>query len=120
MIVDPGSPDYTLRVTISGDLSALRIVFRYVDDTNEWYVSGNTIFKRVGGSITAAAVMIGTPVSGDVITIQAIKGSIRLFLNGAWQANISDIALMTATKAGIFSSAPAALSYADNFFLEVV
>lgn len=89
--------------TLSGDNPAL--IFRYVDDSNYWYLSldvANSITrltKRVAGTTTNLA-NGSAIVAGADYEVRCNGDSIKAYANGLLIAEGTDSALNTATRAG--------------------
>lgn len=117
-LVDFKLSNVQIRAIMTGDLSNQRIIFRYVDDSNEWFINGNTLVKRVNGTVTAVASLLTTPKSGDTISIVLRGPAIAVYVNETHQSTITDSTFQTATTFGLFSASPTTVGYFNYFSLE--
>lgn len=118
-VVETGLADADIEVPIgSVGANAQRVIFRYVDVDNYWYVNvGGSVFKRSGGSEQNMGSTSGVSwAGGDVMRVVVIGTVVHLFKNGQ-RARVPltiDSTNQTATKHGLGSNSSVATRF-DGF-----
>jgi hypothetical protein len=72
------------------------------------------LFSVVGGAFTSIGTFAAAAVAGDVVKIQAIGTSIKVFINGVERITATNSAVTTGTTVGIRADANSLLRF-DNF-----
>ncbi|CDN42082.1 hypothetical protein [Paenibacillus sp. P22] len=98
------------------DASVQRIIFRYVDSSNEMFFGKITattygVIRRSGGSLTTIASYAQTPADGDRVRIEVRGSNIRILLNGVQIIQVTDPANITGTQVGLFFSTGCEFEY---------
>ncbi|MEK5060495.1 hypothetical protein MHB81_19275 [Paenibacillus sp. FSL H7-0326] len=123
-LISFSAPNIRMQTTLLGDLVNQRIIFRYVDDNNEWFINGNAIAKRVDSTVTAVATMSATPKDGDQIIIHIRNQTLTVLLNGTQVVNYTEPSLQSNNGRiygyGHQSYSAATLGYFDQFSLEEI
>lgn len=110
-LVDGLASDGVITMTI-GTLSdgKMALVFRYVDESNYFYVTKHTdgyyrCFKRKANVITVPFGTTTTPADGDVVAITLNGSSITARVNGVIVGTDTDSDFLTSTTHGMSASA---------------
>jgi hypothetical protein len=106
--------DYSAEVLMvngstSDDTNTLGV--RVVDADNAYYVIFNesfaTLFKKVSGTITELNDAVTVPVDGEVVNLEAIGSSIKVYAD--------DVVILSATDSSLTSAGKAGVGIADCF-----
>lgn len=104
-LLDSGSNDGVLEVTLAANYQDARIPFRYIDENNYYWVERRgrdyMLAKRFQGSQRGLGSIVQTPTNGDRIKIEFRDTTINVYINGILKLTRSDNALTSATKHGI-------------------
>lgn len=123
LIVDVGTPNFSVTVVATVLADNQRILFRYVDTANELYINMSTVNislnKRVANALTSLATINRTPVAGDIIRVICRGNSLTLYVNGTQLASVTDATFNTATKVGLALLNTNTARF-DNFLVEAL
>lgn len=106
------SNNYAVQITLKTVTSLdnlQRVIFRYVDTSNELYFGKATaaqyqLVKRVAGSATTLATIPQAPANGDVLRVEVRGSNIIAKINGVTVATVNDAANQSGTGFGLFSA----------------
>lgn len=115
--------DCIVKVTFSAFADNTRIIFRYTNATNEWYINGGagkyTINRRAANAVTVMATIDVVPKSADVVSVRMQGSQIDFYLKDVWQAGVNDSFNQTATLHGFGTSSTATPTF-DDFIIQGV
>lgn len=108
------SADYSAEVTmVTGDTGddTNTLGVRVLDANNAYYVIFNeafaTLFKKVGGTITELDDALTVPVNGEVVKLEALGTSIKVYAD--------DVEILSATDSSLTAAGKAGVGMGDNF-----
>jgi hypothetical protein len=120
--VDFGYSDCTVSVTKTVRQSTQRLAFRFTDSANGFIVddpgSSYDLYRRQAGAYTQIGSWVGTPASGDVLSVVLSGSSIRVYVNGVLVISATDSFNAGATKHGLGAGAIGVARF-DNFSITV-
>lgn len=124
-LIESGICDGIIEVTVPGNQTVPKLIFRHLDESNEWMLyntsASNTyqLSKRVAGTLTQQADTGVLPVNGDIIKIMYKGSTIMVYINGVLRASVIDTDLMNDTKCGLGNTSGISTRW-DNFKLEAI
>lgn len=106
-IIDAPKPNCVVSVQFTTAVLNQRLIFRYTDGSNEWYLgvgaSGTYILaKRVAGVVTTMGTSAIPVANGDFIALNLNGSSINAYVNGALLFTITDSFNSSAIKHGMY------------------
>lgn len=103
-LVDSGSNDGLLEVTLASNYQDARIPFRYIDENNYYWVERRgrdyMFAKRYQGRQSGVGIPV-RPANGDGVRIEFRETTIRVFINGTLRLTRTENIFPTGTKHGI-------------------
>jgi hypothetical protein len=114
------SNDNFAQVTIAATTAVSHGVWCRGDTTlNNGYAVRNNgsswgLFSVVSGAFTSIGSYAAAAAPGDVVKIQAVGSTIKVFVNGVQRISVTDTAVTTGTYVGVRSEANTGLAF-DNF-----
>lgn len=108
LLGDTGATNHSAQAVIVSNVNGSGVVVRAVD-INNFYVmaalsSGYALYKMVGGSLTVVQNTTGTVVAGDTIKLAVAGSTITAYKNGVQIFQVTDSALSSGTKAGLWAN----------------
>jgi hypothetical protein len=126
VVVNSVSDNYAVQAklsTMAAGTNIHRVVFRYIDSSNELFfgkanATQYQLSKRVAGASTSLGLITQTPVSGDVIRVEVRGNRITAKVNGITIIDVTDSANSTGTKIGLYVGDTTARF--DDFIVEAL
>jgi hypothetical protein len=100
-VFDAARADYTLSVRVPVTAATLGLVFRAVDAQNLWTWESSGMYKTVG-NVATQFFASGGWVAGDTLSVVCSASNVSGYKNGVLMGSVTDAALQTATKVGIY------------------
>lgn len=104
-VVDSKISDGTVQVLLSTNPQDSRVIFRYVDGNNMYFVenkgTGYGLYKRVEKVDSELGFFDTTPKDKDVIKIDFTGSTINVSINGTPRITKTDVSFLTRTEHGI-------------------